>query len=281
MSNGAGNVDVASWSGSALRLVEELGEYGDELAERAYERFSDRFPKAREWSEQSRARFRRQARGRFDAVLAVMLEGADVGEALSEDLQLVGAQAAQGGSSMAELAVMLRISRDVIVELTLELAEDDEAFRSGLPEVLGRLLPAVDALTDALSVGYWTSLVDTTEESRDVYAQFVENLDVGVYEVDLDGFVRYANPALAHLLARDAAELEGERLTDVIITEPRTAVEQLMSGPLPAGRQVEVNVVGAVSSPLQVEVRPRIAGSETVGYQGIVRSHRGSGGGGA
>src|SRR6266480_3609987 len=61
---------------------------------------------------------------------------------------------------------------------------------------ISRVLPALDRLTDAIARGYWAAVLERQEESRDRFANMVEQYTGGVYEVDLDGRVRYANAAL-------------------------------------------------------------------------------------
>jgi len=79
-------------------LLDALDGKSDEMARRAFDIFATVFPEATRWSMSEQAKFIEQARGRFEAILAVTGQGAEVDEALVGDLQDVGAGAAWAGS---------------------------------------------------------------------------------------------------------------------------------------------------------------------------------------
>src|SRR6202022_1330209 len=133
--------------------------------------------------------------------LAVTGQGAEVDEALVGDLQEVGASAASAGSPLPQLLGILRISRELVVQTAVELAEErSRHWGLALSLLLTRVLPAMDRLTDALAQGYWAAVLGREQESRTRYQSVVDYAADGVYEVDLDGRIQYANTALAVIL---------------------------------------------------------------------------------
>src|SRR5258708_10400904 len=173
------------------------------MARRAFDIFAGVFPEAQTWPLGEQARFIEQARSRFEAILAVTSQGSEVDEALVGDLQDVGAAAAWAGSPLPHLLAILRISRDLVVQTAVELAEQrGRNWGLALSLLLTRVLPAMDRLTDALAQGYWAAVVGREEELRDRYQHLVETSSNGVFEVDLDGRIQYANPALGRILGR-------------------------------------------------------------------------------
>jgi hypothetical protein len=131
-----------------------------EMARRVFDIFSTVFPEARSWDLTDQAHFIEQAQARFEAILAVTGQGAEVDEALVGDLQEVGAQAARSNSPLPQLLVILRISRDLVVQTAVELAEErGQHWGLALSLLLTRVLPAMDHLTDALAQGYWSAIL--------------------------------------------------------------------------------------------------------------------------
>src|SRR5205823_7365629 len=151
-------------------LLDALDGRSDEMARRAFDIFATAFPEATGWSLAEQARFIDQARARFEAILAVTGQGAEVDEALVGDLQDVGASAAWAGSPLPQLLVVLRISRDLVVQTAVELAEErGRHWGLALSLLLTRVLPAMDQLTDALAQGYWAAIVGREETHRARY----------------------------------------------------------------------------------------------------------------
>src|SRR5581483_8515013 len=123
--NGSGNLlDAFRPEADPQALLDALDGKSDEMARRAFDIFATAFPEATGWSLAEQARFIDQARSRFEAILAVTGQGAEVDEALVGDLQDVGASAAWEGSPLPQLLVVLRISRDLVVQTAVELAEE-------------------------------------------------------------------------------------------------------------------------------------------------------------
>lgn len=274
--NGAGNLIFDQIdSADPQALLDALDGRSDEMARRAFEAFSSAFPEAQNWSLNEQARFIDQAKNRFEAILAVTGQGSAVDEALVGDLQEVGAAAAAAGSPLPQLLLILRISRDLVVQTAVELAEQrGRHWGLALSLLLTRVLPAMDRLTDALAQGYWAALAGREEELRDRYEHVVETSSDGVYEVDLDGRVQYANPSLGIILGRRLEELEGALLTDIVVPlDPSVSIEPLMSEQRPSGgHSVQLTVARSdgVRRVLEVRTTPRHRFEELVGYQGVV-----------
>src|SRR5207237_2411868 len=110
-----------------------------------------------------------------------------------------------------------RISRDPVVQTAVEVAEGrGRHWGLALSLLLTRILPAMDRLIDAVARGYWQTVVRREEESRTHYEHVVEHSSDGIFEVDLDGRVIFANASLAVILGRPLAELEDAALADVL-----------------------------------------------------------------
>src|SRR3954452_14587944 len=232
--NGSGNLfSIEPSSVDPQDLLDALDGKSEEMARRALDIFTTVFPEATSWSMKEQARFIEQAKGRFEAILAVTGQGAEVDEALVGDLQEVGANAAWSGSPLPQLLVILRISRDLVVQTAVELAEERGShWGLALSLLLTRVLPAMDRLTDAIAQGYWSAILSREEEARGRYENVVEHSSDGIYEVDLDGLIQYANPSLAIILGRRLDQIEGRSLGDVIVPlDPGATIEPLISEP--------------------------------------------------
>ena len=275
--NGSGNItNLLHDDGEAATsqtLLEALDGRSEDMARRAFEIFAAAFPEARDWSLSEQQRFIEQARNRFEAILAVTGQGSAVDEALVGDLQDVGAAAAWSGSPLPHLLAILRISRDLVVQTAVEIAEQrGRRWGLALSLLLTRVLPAMDRLTDALAQGYWAALVGREEDLRDRYQHVVDTASSGVFEVDLDGRIQYANTALTVMLGRTADELEGLPLRDVVVpADADASVEPLMRD-TPAG-EVQLTVVrpDGVRRELDVSTTARRRFDELLGFQGVVR----------
>ena len=274
--NGSGNIlDAALDSVDPQTLLDALDGRSEEMARRAFEIFSTVFPESRGWSLSEQARFVDQARARFEAILAVTGQGAEVDEALVGDLQEVGASAAWAGSPLPQLLVVLRISRDLVVQTAVELAEErGRHWGLALSLLLTRVLPAMDRLTDALAQGYWAAVVEEQKESRARYENVVEHSFSGIWEVDLVGRIQYANPALGIILGRPTEGLVGTPLTDIVVPlDPSSKLDALITEPLEGAEVLELTIVRAdgVRRVLEVRTMPRYHDAELVGFQGVVR----------
>ena len=256
-------------------LLDALDGKSEEMARRAFEIFSSVFPESSGWSITEQSRFIEQAKSRFEAILAVTGQGAEVDEALVGDLQDVGASAAWAGSPLPQLLVVLRISRDLVVQTAVELAEErGRHWGLALSLLLTRVLPAMDRLTDSLAQGYWAAIIGREEESRARYENVVERSSDGIYEVDLDGRIQYANPSLAIILGCRMEELEDARLGDVMRPVPGGgSLETLMQAPEGASERARLTVMrpDGVRRVLDISTMARYQDNELVGYEGIAR----------
>jgi PAS domain S-box-containing protein len=256
-------------------LLDALDGKAEEMARRAFDIFATVFPESSTWSMSQQAKFIEQAKARFEAILAVTGQGAEVDEALVGDLEDVGASAAWAGSPLPQLLVVLRISRDLVVQTAVELAEDrGRHWGLALSLLLTRVLPAMDRLTDSLAQGYWAAIIGKEEEERNRYENVVERTSDGVYEVDQDGLIQYANPSLAIILGRSLDALDGAFLDDVLLPLDRSvSIDELTRVPAGASHRQEIAVArpDGVRRVLDVSTMARHEEGEVVGYQGIVR----------
>src|SRR5438094_1811129 len=258
-------------------LLDALDGRADEMARRAYDIFTGAFPDAAGWSLSEQARFIDQAKKRFEAILAVTSQGEEVDEALVGDLEAVGASAAWAGSPLPQLLVILRISRDLVVQTAVEVAEEHgRHWGLALSLLLTRVLPAMDRLTDALAQGYWGAVVGRQEESQARYAHVVERASDGIYEVDLDGRIRYANQSLALILGHQRESLDDMVLGDVLVpidARDARSLEQLTSEPEGGSARLRLTVRRAdgVRRVLDIHTVARREEGQVVGYDGVVR----------
>lgn len=273
--NGAGNLFLTEPGAvDAADLLEALDGRSLEMADRAFDIFSEVFPESRDWTESERRRFVDQAKARFEAILAVASQGAEVDEALVGDLEEVGAAAAWAGSPLPQLLVVLRISRDLVVQTAIELADEHGRHWSlPLALLLTRVLPAMDRLTDSIAQGYWSAVIGREAEQKARYENVVEQSSDGVYEVDLDGCIQYANPQLAVILGHPVPGLIDGHLTDVMTPLDGASIEPLMSEPRGGSRRLELAILrpDGVRRVLEARVTVRREGGQPVGYQGVVR----------
>lgn len=266
-------------------LLDALDGRSDEMARRAFEIFSTVFTEAQGWSLRRQARFIEQAKGRFEAILAVTSQGVEVDEALVGDLQDVGAAAAWDASPLPQLLVVLRISRDLVVQTAVGLAEErGRHWGLALSLLLTRVLPAIDRLTDALAQGYWAAMVDRQQEARDRYEHVVEHSSDGIFEVDLEGRLRYANPSLAMILGLPEEDLTGTEISEVMtamdgggvlggVLTGAAAAADTAEAPVEDSGSVRLTLRRADGVRRVVEVRSiaRRRHGELVGFQGVVR----------
>ena len=271
--NGSGNLVLTEPDGADPEaLLDALDGRSEEMAKRAFDIFGAVFPEAQAWPLRQQARFIEQAKGRFEAILAVTGQGAEVDEALVDDLQEVGAAAAWDGSPLPQLLVVLRISRDLVVQTAVELAEERGGhWGLALSLLLTRVLPAMDRLTDALAQGYWAAMINRQHEARARYEHVVEHSSDGIYEVDVEGTIQYANPSLAFILGVDPESLQGSRLSAVMT--PLTPFEHgtgLGAAAEPTRAEVKIVRPDGVQRILDVRTIPRMGDGELVGFQGVV-----------
>lgn len=261
-------------------LLEALEGRSGEMAQRALDIFRGVMPETALWRADDERRFIEQSTARFEAILAVTRAGDDVDDALVEDLRDVGASAAWAGSPLPQLLVVLRISRDLVVQTAVEIAESrGQGSSQALALLLTRVLPALDRLTDALAQGYWSAVIGREETDRARYEHVVEQSSDGIYELDVTGRLSYANPSLQAMVGQSLLELEGARLEHIFQVLGDSGAEALarldaVSADENGGEaQVTFEALRAdgVRREFHVVTFPRLADGQVVGYQGVVQ----------
>ncbi len=266
-------IDLDIEAGGPERLLQALDRRAGEMAQHAFEIFAQVFPEAEAWSALEQGRFVEQARSRFEAILALARRGGDLDEVLADDLKGAGGAAAWDGAPLPQLLMVLRISRDLVVQTAVEEAEERGGSALALSLLLTRVLPAVDRLTDSLAQGYWSAVIGRQKEARARYEHIVEHSSDGVYEVDLEGRIQYANPRLGLILGRRRLdELEGALITEVMesVSGPSTTMLLHPSGG-PERLELTVARPDGVTRVLDVRTVARLSEGEPVGFQGVVR----------
>jgi PAS domain-containing protein len=188
------------------------------MARRTYELFVATVPDA-PTDDALRRRFEAEAAERIGAIIEVCARGPIGDEPLLDDLAGIGADAARHGVPLPGVLVALRTTRDLLVQTAVEAAEQrGRHWGLALTVVLTRVLPSIDRLSDAIARGYWEAVLENEIEAIDRYRNVIEQVSDGVVELDTDGVVRHANPAVAMLLERSAVDLVGRRLAEVLPT---------------------------------------------------------------
>jgi PAS domain S-box-containing protein len=260
-------------------LLEALEGRSGEMARRALEIFRQAMPEASIWTAEEQERFVEQSTARFEAILAVTRAGDQVDESLVDDLRDVGASAAWAGSPLPQLLVVLRISRDLVVQTSVEIAEArGQGSSQALALLLTRVLPAMDRLTDALAQGYWAAVIGREETDRARYEHVVEQSSDGIYELDVTGRLSYANPSLAAMVGLSPLDLEGARLDEIFSVageESAAALARLDAASSRSGGDAEVTFecrrADGVRREFHVVTFPRLADGQVVGFQGVVQ----------
>ena len=250
------------------------------MARRALDLFQSVTPEASVWTAEEQQRFVDQSTARFEAILAVTRAGNDVDDSLLEDLREVGASAAWAGSPLPQLLVVLRISRDLVVQTAVEIVETrGQGSSQALALLLTRVLPALDRLTDALAQGYWAAVLGREETDRARYEHVVEQSSDGIYELDVTGRLSYANPSLQAMVGQSLLDLEGARLEHIFQVLGDASAEALARLDAVStetdGGEVEVTFealrADGVRREFHVVTFPRLEDGQVVGYQGVVQ----------
>ena len=260
-------------------LLEALEGRSAEMARRALDIFQQAMPESSIWTADEQRRFVEQSTARFEAILAVTRAGNDVDPSLVDDLRDVGASAAWAGSPLPQLLVVLRISRDLVVQTSVELAEArGQGSSQALALLLTRVLPAMDRLTDALAQGYWAAVIGREETDRARYEHVVEQSSDGIYELDVTGRLSYANPSLCAMVGQSPLDVEGARLEEIFSVageEAAAALARLDAAGSLAGGEADVTFEArrpdGVRREFHVTTFPRTADGEIVGFQGVVQ----------
>lgn len=254
-------------------LMESLQQRTDELANQAYDRFVRVIPDARQWTDEQKHTFIGQAKSRFDAILSVMTQGTQVDNALRRDLEEVGSSAAWAGTSLPHLLLVLRISRDLLLQFALRLADQRGAsLNASLGAFSARMLPAIDRLTDALSDGFWGAKLDQQQEEWHRLANLVEASPYGVYEADLDGNLRFSNPSFALLVGERPGTLFGRSVLDLVRKGDDSSISALINEPAKGVDHIEVEIRTPEGAQLvAIDTVVRKVNDKVVGFGGIIR----------
>ena len=255
-------------------LLEALEGRSGEMARRALDIFRQAMPEASIWTAEEQQRFVEQSTARFEAILAVTRAGDQVDESLVDDLRDVGASAAWAGSPLPQLLVVLRISRDLVVQTSVEIAEaQGQGSSQALALLLTRVLPAMDRLTDALAQGYWAAVIGREETDRARYEHVVEQSSDGIYELDVTGRLSYANPSLAAMVGLPPLDLEGAHLDEIFSVGGGEGAAALAELDAEGDAEVtfEARRADGVRREFHVVTFPRLADGQVVGFQGVVQ----------
>lgn len=256
----------------AEALLDALERSVGDMAERAADIVSATFPEAEAWTDRHRQRFVRQARARFEAIVAVT-RADHTDEELLEDLAEAGGAAAFAGSPLPHVLLTLRISRDLIVQSAVAAAEELGQQRSvALAVVLTRVLPVLDRLTDTVARGYWAAVRTREHEVVARYEHMVEHAGHGVYEVELDGTLCFANSMLARICGHPLDQLLGQDLTIALPpVDPAPGIDVYRSPTVSGWRPLKVLRADGVERELLLQVTERTDRGRPVGYDGIIR----------
>jgi PAS domain S-box-containing protein len=276
--NGAGDTttDLLGEIGAADEqteaLLDALERTVGDMAERTADIAAATFPEAAAWTDPQRQRFVRQARARFEAIVALTRAGSADDELL-EDLADAGGAAAFAGAPLPQVLLTLRVSRDLLVQSAVAAAHELGQQRSlALAVVLTRVLPVLDRLTDTVARGYWAAVRTREHEVVARYAHMVEHAGHGVYEVDLDGTVRFANSMLARICGHPLEDILGNDLTIALPpADPTPGIDVYRSPTVSGWRPLRVLRADGVERELLLQVTERTDQGRPVGYDGIVR----------
>ncbi|HWE57085.1 MAG TPA: hypothetical protein VG435_16365 [Acidimicrobiales bacterium] len=139
-------------------LVELLDDRAEHMALRMLKMYSTVFPQVQSWPPARLSKFVTVTRARFKAILAVALSE-KFDQELLDDLHHIGSSAAKHEVKLPEILLLLRVSRDLVVQNAIEVTEsDDRPSGFALSLLLTRIMPAMDRLADALTAGYWETM---------------------------------------------------------------------------------------------------------------------------
>jgi PAS domain S-box-containing protein len=262
---------IGAADADADAILDILERSVDDMARRAADIVSSTFPDAR-WTPAERDGFERQARARFEAIVAVTRSDAAEDELL-EDLADAGGAAALGGAPLPQVLLALRISRDLLVQCAIAAAEELGQLRSiALAVVLTRVLPVLDRLTDTVTRGWWTAVRLREQEALARYEHLVEHAGHGVYEVELDGTVSFANTALARICGHPLDQVLGRDLAVALPpVDPALGVDVYRVPTVSGWRPLKVLRADGVERELLLQVTERTEHGRAVGFDGIVR----------
>lgn len=264
--------DVGAAGEQAEALLDALESSVADMADRAADVVAATFSEAADWTDQLRRRFVRQARLRFEAIVT-LTRAETTDEELLEELADAGGAAAFAGAPLPQVLLTLRISRDLLVQSAVAAATELGQHRSvALAVVLTRVLPVLDRLTDTVARGYWVAVRTREQEVVSRYAHMVEHAGHGVYEVELDGTVCFANSMLARITGHHLDDLLGRDLAvSLPPADPAPGIDVYRSPTVSGWRPLRVLRADGVERELLLQVTERTDRGRPVGYDGIVR----------
>lgn len=126
-----------------------------------------------------------------------------------------------------------------------------EGHYSPLRDASGEIVGGLAVIRD---VTRWTEDMDRLRESEERYRRLLE-MSPEAMMLEADGEILYVNPAMAELLARDAAELAGRPVGEIVGQEGPSASAWLLSEPVEPGRFEAHSLVRGDGREVPVEVR--------------------------
>ncbi|MGI8664397.1 MAG: hypothetical protein ACR2LQ_14490 [Acidimicrobiales bacterium] len=242
-------------------LLDALEARSEDMARRALDVLAAVFPEAGRWPLTQQAHFITEARSRFEAIIAVASLGREVDREVIDELAAVGSDAAGDGTALPDVLLVLRISRDLLVQTAVEVAEErGRRWGLALSLVLTRILPSLDRLVDAIASGYWRSMTDQAGLDRSPHVvELAAVVRAALDHIDGGDRVEVAVPpglrvvADPRLLERLVAELVADQLLgqDLVEIDARTSADGVV---LSVGGRGDAfagdMVVGVASGPL-------------------------------
>lgn len=264
--------DTMGPHGAAEEILDALEDSIGDMARRAADIVATVFPEAAGWTPGERRRFERQASDRFAAIFTVTRSSQSMDDELFADLADAGGAAAFAGAPLPQVLLTLRISRDLMVQTAISAAEErGTQWGLALAVVLTRVLPVLDRLTDSVARGYWSAVITREQEAYSRYEHVVEHSGNGVYEVDLDGLIKYANPMMALLCGHDRSTLEGKAVSEVLPPVDRTAADVYRYPTASGWRPLRVLRADGIEREILLQITARTDEGRAVGFDGIIR----------
>ncbi len=264
--------DTSGPHSAAEEILDALEESIGDMARRAADIVATVFPEAAGWTTTERRRFEQQARDRFSAIFTVTRNAGPIDDELFDDLADAGGAAAFAGAPLPQVLLTLRISRDLMVQTAISAAEErGTQWGLALAVVLTRVLPVLDRLTDSVARGYWSAVLTREQEAFARYEHVVEHSGNGIYEVDLAGHLRYANPMMSVLCGRDRSTLDGVAIAEVLPPVDGSG-DDVYRHPTASGwRPMRVLRGDGVEREVLLQITARTDEGRPIGFDGIIR----------
>lgn len=263
--------DLGGADAGADEILRALDAAVPEMARRAADIVGGLFSESHEWARHDRTAFEQAAVRRFQAILTVT-RAPVAADDLLDDLAEAGGAAAFAGAPLPQVLLTLRVSRDLLVQTAVSAAEElGREWSLALAVVLTRVLPVLDKLTDTVARGYWSAVGVREQEAFARFEHVVEHTANGIYEVDVEGRLRYANPRMRTICGAGVEQLLDRDLATLL---PPVVAEDLdvFRTPTDAGwRPVRVLRGDGVERDLLLQITERTVEGVLVGFDGVVR----------